>query len=40
MSEDDLTKMLADLVALGEKHPRSWPAADDLPPALVKAGEA
>ena len=37
LSEPEVPKTLQDLVALGEKHPRSWPASADLPPAVVKA---
>ena len=37
LSEAEVSKTLEELVALGEKHPRSWPASDDLPPAIVKA---
>ena len=37
LSEPEVSKTLQDLVALGEKHPRSWPASADLPPAVVKA---
>ena len=37
LDEAAVEKTFAELVALGEQHPRSWPAADDLPPDLVAA---
>ena len=37
LDEAEVAAALRDLVALGEKHPRSWAASEDLPPAVVKA---
>ena len=37
LDEAAVEKTFAELVALGEQHPRSWPAADDLPPDIVAA---
>lgn len=37
LDEAEVAAALQDLVALGEKHPRSWAASEDLPPAVVKA---
>ena len=37
LTEAQISDALAELVALGEQHPRSWPASDDLPPAVVDA---
>ena len=37
LDEAAVERTFEELVALGEKHPRSWPAADDLPPDIVAA---
>lgn len=37
LDEKGITQKLQDLVALGEQHPRAWPATDDLPPVVVSA---
>ena len=37
LDEAAVERTFEELVALGEKHPRSWPAADDLPPDIVPA---
>lgn len=37
LDEAAVERTFAELVALGEQHPRSWPAADDLPPDIVPA---
>ena len=37
LDEAAVERTFQELVALGEKHPRSWPAADDLPPDIVPA---
>jgi NADH dehydrogenase (ubiquinone) 1 alpha subcomplex subunit 2 len=37
LDEAQVEKTFEELVALGERHPRSWPAADDLPPDIVAA---
>mmetsp|Transcript_32445 Transcript_32445/g.100403 ORF Transcript_32445/g.100403 Transcript_32445/m.100403 type:complete len:115 (-) Transcript_32445:29-373(-) len=37
LSEAQVAAELEKLVALGEKYPRSWSAAEDLPPEIVPA---
>ena len=37
LSEAEVCSTLEELVALGEKDGRSWPASADLPPAVVPA---